>query len=226
MENMGLYNSWRKPPAEACKPFSTGKFSGTDISPMWRIRALTEAFGPCGIGWKYEITKEWTESNGSKMAAFVDINLYIKVDGVWSDAIPGTGGNVLSRKENDLSDEAFKMALTDAISIACKALGMGADVWWNSDPTSKYTQYTSSDTNPGKNQEQETREEPAGNSNQGHAGKVTHICAYCGKPIQPAKRKDGSVLSADEIAAFSLESYGAKLCSKCLNDPKARAAAQ
>ena len=34
-----------------------------------------------------------------------------------------------------MNDECFKMALTDAISVSCKALGVGADVYWNKDRT-------------------------------------------------------------------------------------------
>ena len=34
-----------------------------------------------------------------------------------------------------VSDECYKMALTDAISVACKSLGMGADVYWSNDNT-------------------------------------------------------------------------------------------
>ncbi|HCC35130.1 MAG TPA: hypothetical protein DEQ02_05645 [Ruminococcaceae bacterium] len=37
-----------------------------------------------------------------------------------------------------MSDECFKMALTDAISVSCKALGFGADVYWDKDRT-KYS---------------------------------------------------------------------------------------
>ena len=33
------------------------------------------------------------------------------------------------------NDEAFKMALTDAVSVACKALGIGANVYWEKDRT-------------------------------------------------------------------------------------------
>lgn len=36
------------------------------------------------------------------------------------------------------SDEAYKMAYTDAISVACKSLGMAADVYYANDCT-KYT---------------------------------------------------------------------------------------
>jgi DNA-directed RNA polymerase subunit RPC12/RpoP len=34
-----------------------------------------------------------------------------------------------------VSDECYKMALTDALSVACKALGVGADVYWQKDNT-------------------------------------------------------------------------------------------
>jgi uncharacterized protein with PIN domain len=67
--------------------------------------------------------------------------LYIKIDDKWSEAIPGTGGSSFVTKEKNglyMSDECFKMALTDAISVACKALGIGADVYWDKDKT-KYT---------------------------------------------------------------------------------------
>jgi hypothetical protein len=38
------------------------------------------------------------------------------------------------------SDECFKMALTDAISVSCKALGIGSDVYWNKDKTKYETE--------------------------------------------------------------------------------------
>ena len=60
MENLELYNALRTPPKEALKEIKAGRMKGkTDINPMWRIKVLTERFGPCGIGWKYKITKQW-----------------------------------------------------------------------------------------------------------------------------------------------------------------------
>jgi hypothetical protein len=106
---------------------------------MWRIKTLTEQFGVCGFGWKYEIVKEWLERGaGDEVAAFVEIKLYIQQGGAWSDGIPGTGGSMFIAKEKSglyVSDECFKMALTDAISVSCKALGIGADVYWDKDKT-------------------------------------------------------------------------------------------
>lgn len=141
MDNLKIYNAVRSVPNEAKKKIGGGRLKGmTDINPMWRIKCLTELFGVCGVGWKYTITDRWIETCMSKdeITANVTIDLYIKVDGEWSDAIPGIGGSMLVASERNglyVNDECYKMALTDAISVACKALGMGADVYWQNDNT-------------------------------------------------------------------------------------------
>ena len=51
----------------------------TDINPMWRIKTLTEQFGVCGFGWKYNIIDKCIESGADGVkCAFVDIELFIK----------------------------------------------------------------------------------------------------------------------------------------------------
>lgn len=138
MDNMKIYNASRSVPKDAKREIQAGRLKGkTDINPMWRIKLLTEQFGPCGIGWKYTIDKQWIEESPNKeLSAFVNISLYFKHEGEWSDAIPGTGGSSFVANESKgpyTSDECFKMALTDAISVSCKALGVGADVYWDKD---------------------------------------------------------------------------------------------
>ena len=142
--NLDLYNRVRKVPKEAIKSIAAGRLKGmSDINPMWRIKMLTEEFGVCGFGWKYEIIRMWNENGGNGViSSFAHINLFVKMNGEWSEAIQGVGGSsFVTNEKNGLytSDECFKMALTDAISVACKALGMGADVYWDKDST-KYTQ--------------------------------------------------------------------------------------
>lgn len=141
MDNLKYYEMGRKVPEEAQKSFNNGSFSGTDINPMWRIKKLTEMFGCAGIGWYTEIISERCEEHHDTTMAIVDINLYIKVDGEWSKPIFGTGGNKLvsmTKSGARASDEGYKMAYTDALSVACKALGIGADVYFEKDKT-KYT---------------------------------------------------------------------------------------
>lgn len=141
-ENLKIYNEVRTVPTEAKRSITGGRLKGkTEINPMWRIKTLTDQFGPCGIGWYYEVTKQWLEPSGNEVAAFVNINLYIKVAGEWSKPIPGVGGAMFVENQKSgayVSDECYKMATTDAISVACKQLGIGADVYWDADKT-KYT---------------------------------------------------------------------------------------
>lgn len=134
MGNLDYYNKLKVVPQEALRQIQSGRLRGKhDINPMWRIKAMTEQFGVCGIGWKYVITKQWTETFGSEVKAYCNIDLFIKVNGEWSDAIQGTGGSSevsMESKGAYVSDECYKMALTDALSVAMKALGVAADVYF------------------------------------------------------------------------------------------------
>ena len=141
MENLELYNAFAGVPENAKKPIQAGKLKGkTDINPMWRIKTLTAAFGPCGFGWTTKITEHWIERDGGESSAWVRLELRVKVDGQWSEPIEGVGGSKqFGKGQGDgINDEAFKMAETDAISVACKKLGMGADVYWQANET-KYS---------------------------------------------------------------------------------------
>ncbi len=145
MDNLSIYSKVAHVPEQARKAISGGRTKGmTDINPMWRIKALTQTFGPCGIGWKYVIKSQRLETlPDGTIKAFVDIDLHIRdpETGEWSEPIPGIGGNTFYSQESSgwyANDECFKSALTDAISVSCKALGVGADVYWSSDPT-KYS---------------------------------------------------------------------------------------
>lgn len=195
MDNMELFRAFRDTPIEARKTIQAGRLKGfTDINPMWRFKRLTEVFGPCGIGWKYEITSQRTIPGAAgEIAAFVDVNLYYKHDGEWSSPIPGIGGSTFVANESKglrTSDEAFKMALTDAISVACKALGMSSDIYFEKDRT-KYT----TDPDP---------EVPR--------------CGKCGAEVREARFKSGKVKSVAEILTYSTDTYGVPMCWTCLKE--------
>ena len=190
MDNLEIYNSLRQVPQNAQKPIQAGRLKGmTDINPMWRIKALTEQFGPCGIGWRIEVgDKRIIDGSDGQKVAIVDALLYIKTDGEWSAPIPGTGGAMLVSNEKNgpyTSDEAFKMAYTDAISVCCKMLGVGADVYWQSD-RDKYTNATINSPSI-----------PAADS------KSAAICSECGVDI-PAAVND-----------YSIKVFKKPLCRSC-----------
>lgn len=122
----------RAVPEIAKKKITGGRLSGmTDINPVWRLQKMTEVFGECGADWGYEIVRMWFEpGNAGEVACFVHINLWIERP---ANIIPGVGGSMFVAKESAglrTNDEAVKMALTDALSVAMKAIGMGADVYF------------------------------------------------------------------------------------------------
>ena len=140
MDNLKIYKKVKEVPVEAQKKITGGRLNGmTDINPMWRIKTLTELFGPCGKGWYTEVLNTRFEHGADgEIGVFVDIHLYVKFDDEWSKPIYGTGGSKFSTKESKglyNSDEAVKMAYTDALSISCKALGFCADIYYSKDRT-------------------------------------------------------------------------------------------
>ena len=185
-DNMIVYDAVRAVPNAAKRSITAGRLKGkTDINPMWRIKVLTEQFGVCGFGWKYEILSERLETGANnEISAFVTIHLYVKIGDAWSAPIPGVGGSAFVAKERSglyTSDECFKMALTDAISVACKALGVGADVYWDAD-ASKYTNPNAQPAMPSSATQQQIIQ-----------------CQKCGKPIQGTIGTDGRQYSAVDV---------------------------
>lgn len=201
MDKMSIYNASREVPEEAQKRITGGRLNSmTDINPMWRVKKLTELFGQAGIGWKFDppVFEEKTGVNGEVMV-HCSTCLYTRQDegSAWSAPIPGVGGSMLIATEKSgkrTDDDAYKKAYTDAQSVACKALGIGADVYWKNDPT-KYTL-------PAPKSAPQPAPPP--------------VCACCGKKITGIKSKDGKQpVTAQEAADRSFKKYGRILCIEC-----------
>lgn len=127
------YKAVSTPDKRALKTIAGGRLKGmTDIKPQWRTQIMTEVYGLCGIGWKYDRPEFTYQTIGSEVNVTCVLNLYVKVDGEWSAAIPGVGGSKVATMEKSgiyVSDEAEKMAMTDALSVAMKAIGVASDVY-------------------------------------------------------------------------------------------------
>lgn len=212
--NMIFYDYGRSVPEVAMKPINTGRLKGkSDINPMWRIKTLTEMFGPCGVGWWYEIIDKRLEHDpiSRQTAAFVEIKLfYIDPEsGKESHGIPGLGGASFVAQERNgayMSDECEKMALTDAISVAAKALGIAADVYFEKDRT-KY------DTPQPKEREAPKPEAPKKDN-------ISLKCEECGMFIEDYIAQDGTKTSALKIAKLTKKETGKCLCKSCYEGRK------
>lgn len=223
MNNMEIYGYARSVPDYAKKPISGGRLNGkTDIRPQWRTQVLTELFGPCGFGWKYEITSQRLEKGeGKEVKAFVDINLYVKIGDEWSAAIPGIGGNSYIDNKGYTNDECFKMALTDALSVACKQLGIGADVYMGAERT----KYTAPDE-PQQSPPQATPQTPPPPKEPvvklpEPAEDGYWYCDDCKNLIGKTKLKSGEYATPQQIVALSWKRYARCLCSECMKKREA-----
>lgn len=162
MENLSIYDKLKSVPDSALKVIGAGRLKGkSDINPQWRYHKLTETFGACGFGWKFTIEKQWTEKyENGEVACFVNVNLFVKIDDVWSEAIPGNGGSMFVANESKgpyVSDECYKMATTDAIGTAAKMIGLASDVYMglknppSGNPIPPQSKYDKTESNePGK----------------------------------------------------------------------------
>lgn len=209
MDNMTLYNKFRFVPAEAKKPITAGRLKGmTNIEPMWRIKSLTEQFGPCGVGW-YTNTTSITifDGNEGEKVVSLEIELYVKNGSEWSKPIYGVGGAKLVVKESKglyTDDEAIKKAYTDAVSVACKSLGMGADVYFGNDRHSKYP------TSQPEKEDANTLPPP----NESNIAEI--LCERCRKPVSETTGKDGNIITAAQVVDCSRKMFsGAVYCCEC-----------
>lgn len=213
MNNMEFWGKLQNTPKEAQKPIDAGRLKGfTDINPMWRLKALTELFGPCGTGWKLDIKDFRIEDGtGGEKKAFVFVTISYKHGDAWSEPVPGFGGAAFVAKEKSglyVNDECFKMALSDAIGTACKALGMSADIFFAKD-RSKYTA-------PAEQPEQKKQDPP----------KKAILCQKCGKEITGVAFANGAKRTVEEIIGYSEREFGVPLCYACTKESIRNANAQ
>lgn len=192
MDNMYFYDKVRSVPEEAKKQIKGGRLKGmTDINPMWRIKVLTELFGPCGIGWWTENERYTTEDGPyGDRAVCCELDLFYVCDDKISSPLHGVGGATIIAKESGgirLDDEAWKKARTDAISVACKSLGIGADVYWQADRT-KYSVPQAEE----------------------------YTCERCGEKVLSTVSKDGNEITPAQLVQFSRKRYsGGTYCAEC-----------
>lgn len=137
--NLSLWNKLKRTDPKSTKPFMRSGFKGTQIDPTWRYQMLTEVFGPCGTGWGYDIVDTQVHDG----LVFVGARLwYMDEAGTRRESGVQYGGDVLfkHRKEGPPApnDEAFKMAVTDAVGKAALLLGLAADVYMGQFDDSKY----------------------------------------------------------------------------------------
>lgn len=205
------------------KPFrKAGGFSGTDISPAYRIQRLTEEFGPCGQGWGYAIHERWRETfpvkrknakgdyeSTDKDFVFVQLSLW------WTDGEDRyeTGPQIGGTECTEAPDEAYKMAVTDALGKCALLLGVAADVYLGFFDGSKYQRQHNRDEAPRPQQAPPRKPAPTGTETQPSKTELDKAESYSNR-FRSAWRQESLDAIVADLKEESSEFLRAKLAEQ------------
>ena len=208
MKNMELYDRVKSVPQDAQRTIAAGRLKGmTDINPMWRIEVLTREFGACGKGWKVEdvVFSETDYTEESVMKCELKLYYFDQAFGDWSAPVFGVGAAKSRVKEKNgiyIDDEAIKKAYTDALSVAGKALGIGAEIYrYGKSAGSKYERekQVEEDDKPAEKAVEKPVEKPA-------PQKWEKPFVFTQADIYELSRRLGRTVESTEM--YSAEKYG------------------
>lgn len=137
-KNLAIWDKVKKTDLKWLKQSDIGA-KLTSINGMYCVMRATEIFGPCGLGWGYEILEERLD-NGvlvkddtgeySTKTHTVKIKLWYMIDNKRGEIIHfGHTPYIMKSKYGAYQDEeAPKKSLTDAIKKCLSMIGVGADI--------------------------------------------------------------------------------------------------
>jgi hypothetical protein len=151
MSTLALWESVEATDPAFTRPME-GAFAGTAINPTYLYRRATEAFGPVGLGWGYEIVSEDTiegshlgyDSEGKDLGFGKEhvllLRLWYRLNGERGELCHYGQTTYISRRgEQIVADtDHRKKSITDALSKCLSMLGFAADVFMGRYDDSKY----------------------------------------------------------------------------------------
>lgn len=135
-DNRSIWDKVQYTEISATKPIQGKGRPMTDINPTWRMKRMTEMFGPVGLGWGWSIDDRWAEDVGPKRYAYIQLTVWYSLDGGQTKLIAGPhiGGTDMGQGK----DEAYKQSVTDAFGKCISMIGVAADVYEGRWDDSKY----------------------------------------------------------------------------------------
>ncbi len=142
MSNKALWQRAFTTDPRAVKEITGKQYRGNSPKPYWIVERLTDEFGPCGIGWGFQILNErferFSETDSLHVAS---VRLWYVLDGVRGELeqIGQTKASYMSSKGSFMLDEdAPKKSVTDALVKCASYLGFAGDIFSGRWDDSKY----------------------------------------------------------------------------------------
>lgn len=143
-ENKALWKRAFMTDPRAVKPITGKQYKGNSPKPYWIVERLTEEFGPCGIGWGFNIISERFERFSDTESLHVAVvRLWYELDGKRGEfeQVGQTRSSYLTAGGKFTVDEdAPKKSVTDALVKCASYLGFAGDIFSGMWDDSKYVE--------------------------------------------------------------------------------------
>lgn len=111
----------------------------TAIDAHYQVMRATEAFGPVGKGWSYQVQHSNLNLPNDVVLALADVTVRYKNGAAnWYEYGPVRGASPWVDGKGRVDDDAAKKATTDALTKALSYLGFSADVFLGKYDDNKY----------------------------------------------------------------------------------------
>ena len=141
-DNLKLWQSVEKTPKDQTKAITGKSYSGTSPKPHYLVHKATETFGPCGIGWGFQIVDERIEEGaGGERLSIARVKVWYEWEGRRGEVehIGGTQFSGTRKSGQPFTDEdAPKKSVTDALVKALSMIGFAGDIFMGRYDDSKY----------------------------------------------------------------------------------------
>lgn len=146
-DNLSLWKQVEKTDPAHTKPITGKAYKGNSPKPHFIVMKATEAFGPCGIGWGFEIVEEKL-LDGALLAPEFYERIHMARVRVWYEwngkrgTVEHVGQTVFSGKRRDgtpfTDEDAPKKSVTDGLIKALSMVGFAGDIFLGRYDDSKY----------------------------------------------------------------------------------------
>ncbi len=183
-DNLRIWDEVEKTSPQATKEFSTGRFKGTAISSMYNVKRATAMWGPCGLGWGFEVDeyREICDINNDTIVIQIRLKLWYR-NGETTCKVVQYGATKFAYNtaagKRFVDEDAAKKAVTDALGKALSYVGFSADVYLGMYDDRPYVEKL----------RQEEKGDPAPTPN-GAADSSSVLRAKCGLLVRKAMKLD------------------------------------
>lgn len=143
-DNKALWKRAFMTDPRAVKPITGKAYKGNSPKPYWIVERLTDEFGPCGIGWGFNIVSERFErfSDTESLHIAVVRLWYVLGDarGEFEQVGQTRASYVTASGKFTVDEDAPKKSVTDALVKCASYLGFAGDIFSGMWDDSKYVE--------------------------------------------------------------------------------------